>query len=329
MYDSIQSLVRVLHYLKPSRIQCTQSLSLLIFTVADSASKEQAAEQSVKLESRPAGSDAEATQTLAPPPRPQQNSSENPDYFSGQHKNHLSYEPNPFEQSFSNPATETPGKSLLPPVASLTSPAPLTGSTSLGGGFGWTGSLRSGPLSPAMLSGPQGGYFDNIRSYPTPNESSLRTGLTPGGGGSMFPAPSPGSQAYLAQLASGGATPSTLDFQRAAVNAATANKTESAFTSPTTTQATIPRSQTAAMDQPTTHAGFGQHDNDAANGLYLLAQAGNESQTNGQYAVSNGSAIINGQDQSTTRGTRNNQWSIGGSISESSAHGQNEGASDG
>ncbi|KAH7113696.1 Aft1 HRA domain-containing protein [Dactylonectria estremocensis] len=56
--------------------------------------------------------------------------------------------------------------------------------------------------------------------FPTPNESSLRSGLTPGGSGSMFPAPSPNSQALFAQLASGGATPSTIDFHRTAISAA-------------------------------------------------------------------------------------------------------------
>lgn len=74
-----------------------------------------------------------------------------------------------------------------------------------------------------MLTGPQNGtdYFsESFRGgFPTPNESSLRTGLTPGGGGSMFPAPSPNSQA-LFNLQSGGATPSTLDFHRTALNAA-------------------------------------------------------------------------------------------------------------
>ncbi|KAH6985514.1 hypothetical protein EDB80DRAFT_732920 [Ilyonectria destructans] len=36
----------------------------------------------------------------------------------------------------------------------------------------------------------------------------------------MFPAPSPNSQALFAQLASGGTTPSTIDFHRTAMSAA-------------------------------------------------------------------------------------------------------------
>jgi ATF/CREB family transcription factor len=61
-----------------------------------------------------------------------------------------------------------------------------------------------------MLSGQANDYFGDTHHLrggsPTPNESSLRTGLTPGGSGSMFPTPSPNSQLF-AQLASGEATP--------------------------------------------------------------------------------------------------------------------------
>ncbi|KAK4982614.1 hypothetical protein LTR28_002672, partial [Elasticomyces elasticus] len=163
---------------------------------------------------------------LAPPPRPTQNNnsnnnnnnnnnSDNQEYFGGQqhHSSQFSKEPNPFESAFGNPA-ETPGKTQLPGVTSLTSPASLL----QGNTPGWPGSLRSGPLSPAMLTGPTGAsdYFSSDHhfpgSFPTPNESSLRTGLTPGGGGSMFPAPSPNSQALFNAMQSSGATPGTLDF---------------------------------------------------------------------------------------------------------------------
>lgn len=166
-------------------------------------------------------------QPLAPPPKPSQSGpADTPDYFGTTHNNtHFSLEPNPFEQSFGNPA-ETPGKFAgLPSVASLTSPAPAGG---LIGTPGWSNSLRSGPLSPAMLTGPAGGpgYFDEgfRGSFPTPNESSLRSGLTPGGGGSMFPAPSPNSQALFNSIQSGGATPGTLDFHRSAMAAAARSK---------------------------------------------------------------------------------------------------------
>ncbi|MCJ1308671.1 hypothetical protein MMC25_002325 [Agyrium rufum] len=291
--------------------------------------------------SKPA-SNAEVAQPLAPPPRPNptQQNSDAPDYFSSSHNNsHFSLEPNPFEQSFGNPSAETPGKSLLPPVAALASPAPLTGNTSIGGGYNWSNSLRSGPLSPAMLGGPLGetGYFDShIRGgFPTPNESSLRTGLTPGGGGSMFPAPSPNSQALFNQLANGGATPGTLDFHRTAMNAAAARKSENPYPSESTSQPQDQRAQVANMDQAVQsqahHQHFGQHDSDAANGLYLLAQAGNENQTNNQFAIPNQPSHgmrMPPQSQETSptvskRSNHRNNGSIGGSLADS-VHGASE-----
>lgn len=210
---------------------------------------------------------------MAPPARPAAaTASDTPDYFSSMH-NPFSLEPNPFEQSFSgDPTSETPGKSLLPSVAALTSPAIPGASTS--NGYNWSNSLRSGPLSPAMLPGPTGSndYFDSIgRGFPTPNESSLRTGLTPGGGGSMFPAPSPNSQALLHQLQNGGATPSTIDFHRTALTAKKNNTN-----APTSNPNEQEQSNTSNMEvKPARPADFTQHDAaDAANGLFMLAKGG-------------------------------------------------------
>lgn len=226
---------------------------------------------------------------MAPPPRP----SDTPDYFNSV-QNPFSLEPNPFEQSFSGggnsagaagSSNETPGKSLLPPVASLTSPALQTSNST--GGYNWSNSLRSGPLSPAMLAGPTGGsdYFDSIgRGFPTPNESSLRTGLTPGGGGSMFPAPSPNSQALFQQLQGGGATPSTIEFHRTALNAAKKNGLGAPTSNPTAEQEPQ-ESQTTTIDtkdsQPAAVDPFTHHDAaDAANGLFMLAKGGQQNNTN-------------------------------------------------
>lgn len=214
---------------------------------------------------------AEPQTSLAPPPRPSgATASDTPDYFNSVH-NPFSLEPNPFEQSFSGNSNETPGKSLLPPVASLTSPA-LPGASS-SGGYNWSNSLRSGPLSPAMLPGPTGSndYFDNIgRGFPTPNESSLRTGLTPGGGGSMFPAPSPNSQALLQQLQSGGATPSTMEFHRTAL---AAKKNAGGPTSNASEQ--DPKANMDSKGAQPAGDQFTQHDAaDAANGLFMLAKGG-------------------------------------------------------
>ena len=145
-----------------------------------------------------------------------------------------------------------------------------------------------------MLGGPVGAgpgdYFDpSLRgSFPTgvtPNESSLRTGLTPGGGGSMFPAPSPNTQALYQQLASGVATPSTVDFHRTAVSAAQ-RKSANGGSHQEDKRAPVAPMDSTLQQQPQQPT-FGQHDNDAANGLFLLAQAGNGAQANNQFAVPN------------------------------------------
>jgi len=151
-----------------------------------------------------------------------------------------------------------------------------------------------------MLSAPANDYFGDttahLRGFPTPNESSLRTGLTPGGSGSMFPAPSPNSQALFSQLQSGGATPSTLDFHRTAIKAAAAAAKAEAQAQAQPQQAVTSQPQeltngaaaAAALkpsDAKPAPGPFDPHDNDAANGLYLLAQGRNGAQPQASYAV--------------------------------------------
>jgi len=236
-------------------------------------------------------SNAEPTKPLAPPPRPAQTqpSGNTPDLFAFSVGGHsLNLEPNPFEQSFSG-APETPGGTKLPPVASITSPSSLLP----GGGttpFPWgSNSLRTGPLSPAMLSGPTSDYFSNehIRNgFPTPNESSLRTGLTPGGSGSMFPAPSPNTQALYAQLAGGpSATPGAVEFHRAALSISAAKREQEsraqAQQAVTSQPQPLPHENTSnggpsmKNDTKPSASPFDPHDNDAANGLYMLARGQN------------------------------------------------------
>ena len=271
---------------------------------------------------------------LAPPPKPSQQNDPS-DYFSSHNNTRFLEEPNPFEQSFRVPPSEAPGntsQSLLPPVAALTSPAPLIGGTP----NNWS-SLRSGPLSPAMLGGPVGstieqGYFDGaIRGGFTPQESSLRTGLTPGGGGSMFPAPSPNSQALYQSLASGGATPSTLDFHRTAITAAAARKDPNQQNQTNGASVQQRAAPVAAMSQAGSTQDFNQHD--AANGLFLLAQAGNGAQANNQFAMPNPPSAVanNNQSQShetsptmNNRGARAANGSIGGGSLSGSARGPSE-----
>ncbi|KAL6165832.1 Transcription factor [Exserohilum turcicum] len=200
---------------------------------------------------KPATSNA---QPLAPPPKPAPaTTGDTPDYFNTVH-NPFSLEPNVFEQSFGGESgnLQTPGgRPILPPVANITSPSPLPGITP-----GWQG-LRAGPLSPAMLSGPTGqtDYFsESFRGFPTPNESSLRTGLTPGGGGSMFPAPSPNTQAIF-NLQSAGVTPGTADFQQSALRAAAQHQANSSSNANSNNKATSnaptsqPEAATAGMDR--------------------------------------------------------------------------------
>ncbi|KAL1837560.1 hypothetical protein VTJ49DRAFT_3641 [Mycothermus thermophilus] len=215
-----------------------------------------------------------------PPPRPgQQGNSKSPEYFDKPPAPSLSLEPNPFEQSFGGAPSgvETPGGTKLPPVAALTSPSSLLP----GGTPFWGSSLRQGPLSPAMLSGPTStDYFSDthhIRSFPTPNESSLRTGLTPGGSGSMFPAaPSPSA---LFQLGGTAATPGVLDFHRTALSAAAKREQAQAQQQPPTS---VPPTSHPALgagdglakntESKAPSGPFDPHDNDAANGLFMLAQ---------------------------------------------------------
>ncbi|GAA6003805.1 uncharacterized protein JCM10292_003383 [Rhodotorula paludigena] len=156
----------------------------------------------------------------------------------------LNQEPNPFEQSFGPQASSstssaqkptdgtasasgrrarstspssliprhTPGGSQrLPPLALMQTPG-----TELSA-FGWgDDSLRTGPLSPALLNGPAGGssLFD----------ASMRTGYTPGVGatsaggsnaaGVAFPPPSPATAALFAMMTNN--TPGTADASAAA-----------------------------------------------------------------------------------------------------------------
>jgi len=133
-----------------------------------------------------------------------------------------------------------------------------------------------------MLAGPTNNdYFNSDHhfagSFPTPNESSLRTGLTPGGAQSFLPQPSPSSQALFSAIQNGGATPGTLDFHRTAMHARAASSNQKPGFEDNAGPGQDPNIQPNldgkgnASREP-----FEQHDaNDAANGLFLLAQAGN------------------------------------------------------
>ncbi|KAH8602163.1 Aft1 HRA domain-containing protein [Bisporella sp. PMI_857] len=279
---------------------------------------------------------ATKTEPLAPPPRPEPAVGSTPDYFSATHSNPapaLGSEPNPFEYSFANGNGEvqTPGGTKLPSVAALTSPAGVLGSITPG----FWGSLRSGPLSPAMLSGPQkDDYFSDSHhlrgGFPTPNESGMRSGLTPGGGGSMFPEPSPGSAALFSQLGSGGATPSTIEFHRTALTAANSLKRESLQGQPNVTSQPQEANHSMEVKQPASSQ-FDQHDpQEAANSLFMLANNRNNPQPTSHYAVAP-QVPVHGHPQPTMNiGNHSQQVSptmanrTNGSISTTSGRGASE-----
>jgi ATF/CREB family transcription factor len=118
----------------------------------------------------------------------------------------------------------------------------------------------------------------------------------------MFPAPSPNSQALFAQLASGGATPSTLDFHRTAISAAAKREQTNGVQAPTSQAPQPVASQApevtngaapapAVADSKPASGPFDTHDNDAANGLFMLAQGRNGAQNApNQFAVTSGAA---------------------------------------
>lgn len=225
-----------------------------------------------------------------PPPPPGQSQRDTPsDYFAINHHSRLDQEPNVFEQSFASNSGTTPNdplatpKAILPPVTAITSPASLLP----GGHLNWgLNSLRSGPLSPAMLQGPASnsngvgssgplGFDSHIRTGLTPNESGIRSGLTPGGSASIFNAP---TSAMFQFVGTGGATPGTMEFHKTAI--AAARKSQPPLN--TSHQISIKPEESSSNlnnehDQQKSRHSDPYHGSDpahnAASGLFLLAQA--------------------------------------------------------
>lgn len=140
-----------------------------------------------------------------------------------------------------------------------------------------------------MLSAPRGAedYFgDQFRGFPTPNESSLRTGLTPGGSGSMFPTgvPSPNTAA-LFNLGAGGVTPGTVDFHRTAMRAAAEQREQQVQQQVPVTSQPQEMNGASCVKSEIKSAPFDNHDSDAANGLFMLAQGRNGAPQQSQYPL--------------------------------------------
>ncbi|CCU78301.1 unnamed protein product [Blumeria hordei] len=259
------------------------------------------------LANKPEQIKSEAKEPLAPP-RPGQPPNQSSDYFSGTH-GHLASEANPFDFSFAGGssnnsncgAIQTPGGTRLPPVSNLTSPAGMLG-PGITGAYWGPNSLRSGPVSPAMIGGPQksnedyfadGHHIRDLRGgFITANESALRSGftpgadshvragLTPGGSGSMFPEPIPNSSSIFNPITSGTATPSTLEFHRVAMNAQKRSQIQQQ-------NDITPQSSEHLSSMEVKSVAPGQFDdaNAAASGLFLLAQSRDGQQLPGQYQM--------------------------------------------
>ncbi len=224
---------------------------------------------------RPTSSSSSSTHSRLAPPQTQHRPPIRP--IPSISKSKFELEPNPFEQSFSRSSNSihTGGqshsssedvngpnlegglttkqelssssgsgqKTALPPLSALTSPAPDPANH-----FSWSGlssSLRAGPLSPAMLTGPAAhvahGHGASGLSHGTGltpqlaggyDPSTFRTGFTPGsgftpvfggayGGPSSFPMPSPNTAAFLSMV-----TNSTPQGPEVAVAVAPSNGTQ-------------------------------------------------------------------------------------------------------
>ncbi|KZW03893.1 hypothetical protein EXIGLDRAFT_599152 [Exidia glandulosa HHB12029] len=230
-------------------------------------------------------------------------------------RSNFDLEPNPFEQSFSSTRTphsnsdassssvptqaslaakqngassspptsklqgETP-KPMLPPLASIASPS--DNSYAWGMSSADMGSLRSGPLSPTMLAGPQpqsGNAGPSAMSIAFDASSFGRTGLTPStgltplvGGPVSFPPPSPNTAAFLAMVSN-------------STTAATLASTTAATITPNTLSAITGVLNGASMPQAYPFPARGESysaatgstpDGQQVNGLFLLSQAHQE-----------------------------------------------------
>ena len=176
---------------------------------------------------------------------------------------------------------------MLPPLASLASPSDTTGYAAWGMSATDMGSLRSGPLSPAMLAGPQQQHQQQQQQQHQTlagfDASSFgRTGLTPStgltplvGGPVSFPPPSPNTAAFLAMVSN-----STTAANLASTTAATITpNTLSAITGVLNNTAMPQSYQTFAPQRQDYPSAAAQAQSDVAgqvNGLFLLSQAHQE-----------------------------------------------------
>lgn len=137
----------------------------------------------------------------------------------------------------------------------------------------------------------------------------------------MFPAASPGSQALFAQLQSGGATPSTLDFQRTA--AAAKRNQQGQLPQPVTSQP----QDLSIKSEVKPPAGPFDADSDAANGLYLLASQGRNGAGNQNSYASAPQPQVHAHPMPMPQQANMPQMNGGGSVGDRSARGVSEAGS--
>ncbi|KAI0773753.1 hypothetical protein C8Q74DRAFT_1200302 [Fomes fomentarius] len=249
-------------------------------------------------------------------------------------RSNFDLEPNPFEQSFARPSNDSSlrtqqkspdsavrssashsshddsrppskahdrddsAKPTLPPIDAINSPS----DSNYAWGFssaGLSNSLRSGPLSPAMLAGPQPNS-NNDQPLPGFDPNSFRTGLTPRTGmtpgtgltpiiGSVFPPPSPGTAAWLNLMSSNGApslsnvatiTPNTLSAITGALPSGPGPHHNTSPTNPSPLSVSHTASYPRAENQTNNGGSYVTSAVEAAssstNGLFLLSQAHQE-----------------------------------------------------
>lgn len=163
----------------------------------------------------------------------------------------------------------------------------------------------------------------------------------------MFPQPSPNSQALYNSLQSGGATPGTLDFHRTAMTARASQASNFGLPQATSQPQQNPNIQpdldskpynpNSQAQQSEAQDPFSSHQtNDAANGLFMLAQAGGQQQQqqqqqqqrNGQQNFSMGpqqqqQGFAGGQ-QEQTANHRANKNSVASNISGDTENGEGD-----
>ncbi|KAI0092530.1 hypothetical protein BDY19DRAFT_490486 [Irpex rosettiformis] len=296
-------------------------------------------------------------------------------------RSNFDLEPNPFEQSFARPSNDSsvrtqqnsptsiveandarpqsrPGsadktsttntppdshKTVLPPLAAIASPSDAHYSWAFSSSS-FSNSLRSGPLSPAMLTGPQQqteqqplAAFDPaaFRTGLTP-----RMGLTPGtgltpllGGPVSFPPASPNTAAFLSSVmntsgtpslsgVAGTITPNTLSAITGVLSNQPHAHTQSPLSMSTVTSGYPPRSDTGAVNgnssaNAATAGANGTYVSSAnsatqtaTNGLFLLSQAHQELTKREEEAAAALSGSVNGANGVAKRGTKRKSYEV-------------------